>query len=248
MYYKKSFLFFSVIILFLAINLINAEEDTDEGYSGKLTVTNTGGGRIIITGPGQMPTHYCGNDVLETYIGEQCDGSVGPNTCASLGFDSGDLSCQEDCVFDTSNCANDPVIPVIPVNPGNPGPGGSSPSGGSIAPATCVEAWTCASWGECEDESQSRTCNDVNKCGTKSIKPIDARGCSVEGESGDEALETISSDIPQNNQEGFFSKITGAVVGGGTGKTIGIIIFIVAIMGISIFTYKKRNKKRNKSK
>ena len=37
--------------------------------------------------------------------GEQCDGSdLGGATCASLGFTGGTLSCNTNCVFDTSGC------------------------------------------------------------------------------------------------------------------------------------------------
>jgi hypothetical protein len=38
----------------------------------------------------------------------------------------------------------------------------------------------------------------------------------------------------------FFSRLTGAVISGGTGSIIGVIIFLVAIAGISTYVYKKR--------
>jgi sulfatase modifying factor 1 len=53
----------------------------------------------------------CGNGVLEG--GEQCEAGVPlGDTCASLGFDSGDLSCNAaTCQYDTSDCANNSCLP-----------------------------------------------------------------------------------------------------------------------------------------
>ena len=46
----------------------------------------------------------CGNGQLEA--GEQCDGSNhGGKTCASLGFDGGQLRCTAGCAFDTQQCS-----------------------------------------------------------------------------------------------------------------------------------------------
>ncbi len=45
----------------------------------------------------------CGNGVLDQ--GEDCDGDdLGPASCASLGYQPGQLACQQDCTFDTSGC------------------------------------------------------------------------------------------------------------------------------------------------
>lgn len=49
----------------------------------------------------------CGNGVLET--GEQCDGSnLGGQTCTSLGYSGGTLSCNANCTFNTSACTTAP--------------------------------------------------------------------------------------------------------------------------------------------
>jgi hypothetical protein len=49
----------------------------------------------------------CGNGIIES--GEECDGSnLGGQTCESLGYYSGTLSCNPDCTFDTSNCQTAP--------------------------------------------------------------------------------------------------------------------------------------------
>jgi hypothetical protein len=45
----------------------------------------------------------CGDSTVN--LGEDCDGaSLGGQTCASLGFQSGTLACAPDCTFDTSEC------------------------------------------------------------------------------------------------------------------------------------------------
>ncbi|MFV8751115.1 M23 family metallopeptidase [Nannocystaceae bacterium ST9] len=45
----------------------------------------------------------CGNGVVDP--GEQCDSGTNGQTCAGLGFDEGDLICDE-CQFDTSGCCD----------------------------------------------------------------------------------------------------------------------------------------------
>ncbi len=54
---------------------------------------------------GQL-TIYCGNGIIEQEMEEQCDGSkLNQETCRSLGFDKGVLSCSSSCKFDTSKCS-----------------------------------------------------------------------------------------------------------------------------------------------
>ena len=63
---------------------------------------------------------YCGNGVIDTAIGEICDGAdVGTATCSSTGFTSGALGCSSSCKgFDTASCGpaqcgpNDSYDPV----------------------------------------------------------------------------------------------------------------------------------------
>ncbi|MDD4607139.1 MAG: hypothetical protein PHS07_02255 [Patescibacteria group bacterium] len=44
----------------------------------------------------------CGNNIVE--MGEYCDGVAIPETCASLGYGGGTLSCNPNCTFNTSLC------------------------------------------------------------------------------------------------------------------------------------------------
>ncbi|MEE8523712.1 MAG: hypothetical protein V3T72_07245, partial [Thermoanaerobaculia bacterium] len=50
----------------------------------------------------------CGNGNID--FGEDCDGTnLGGATCESLGFHAGTLSCDLTCMFDTSQCIDQPV-------------------------------------------------------------------------------------------------------------------------------------------
>jgi hypothetical protein len=41
----------------------------------------------------------------------------------------------------------------------------------------CTESWSCGSWSTCTNSTQTRTCTDVNSCGTTSSKPALSQGC-----------------------------------------------------------------------
>ena len=41
----------------------------------------------------------------------------------------------------------------------------------------CVENWVCDDWGACLDGEQTRTCNDINSCGTQLNKPNETQEC-----------------------------------------------------------------------
>lgn len=41
----------------------------------------------------------------------------------------------------------------------------------------CVENWDCTEWSECEDEEETRTCTDLNECGTEKDKPAEVQEC-----------------------------------------------------------------------
>ncbi|MFH1597561.1 MAG: putative glycoside hydrolase [Patescibacteria group bacterium] len=41
----------------------------------------------------------------------------------------------------------------------------------------CEEDWQCTDWSDCEDSQQTRTCTDLNVCGTEIDKPEETRYC-----------------------------------------------------------------------
>jgi hypothetical protein len=58
---------------------------------------------------------------------------------------------------------------------------GGGPAGAVTENVTCVEDWECTEWSECIEGKQTRTCTDLNNCGTTADKPTEVREC-IEGE------------------------------------------------------------------
>lgn len=82
--------------------LLQANEDCDDGNA------NNGDGCNAL-----CKKEICGDGVLQSSLGETCDGSqLGGKNCLSLdmGFDSGTLSCSDQCQFNTSLCKAPPKI------------------------------------------------------------------------------------------------------------------------------------------
>jgi PGF-pre-PGF domain-containing protein len=44
-------------------------------------------------------------------------------------------------------------------------------------PTVCTENWSCTEWGECINGVQTRTCTDINNCGTTKNKPATSQSC-----------------------------------------------------------------------
>lgn len=44
-------------------------------------------------------------------------------------------------------------------------------------PTTCTENWDCSVWSVCMSNQQTRTCTDLNSCGTTSLKPAITQSC-----------------------------------------------------------------------
>jgi hypothetical protein len=49
----------------------------------------------------------CGDGIVQTSLGEQCDGlDLNAQTCSSIGFTSGVIACRNSCIFDTNSCVS----------------------------------------------------------------------------------------------------------------------------------------------
>ncbi len=46
----------------------------------------------------------------------------------------------------------------------------------------CTPSWECGDWGDCVDNTQTRTCLDTNNCGTTAGKPGESQTCGITGE------------------------------------------------------------------
>ena len=82
----------------------------------------------------------------------------------------GDGYCNND--ENSDNCPQDCPKPPSP----------SPPGGGFLVLPPCTEDWSCTGWSECFPEGiQTRTCTDLNECGTEEDMPEEIRTCEIEG-------------------------------------------------------------------
>jgi hypothetical protein len=82
-------------------------EALDEGFTGG-TLSCDDNCRFDMSECVDDTPEICGNGEVDE--GEDCDGSeLGGETCESLGFESGELACQN-CFFDTSGCQGPPEL------------------------------------------------------------------------------------------------------------------------------------------
>jgi hypothetical protein len=44
---------------------------------------------------------------------------------------------------------------------------------------TCTESWSCSDWSSCVNSIQTRSCEDLNNCGTTFDKPSESRSCTT---------------------------------------------------------------------
>lgn len=210
-----------VVTLVLTLSLILAAE-TGEPFRGELTV-GSGGGVIVVEGPGSTGA-FCGNDVIDVLIGEQCDGTnLGANTCLDYGYTGGTLSCQSSCNLDFSACTSTSGS----TTPSGGSSGSSRRSSSSSSTEKCDSNWVCGEWSSCFGGTQSRTCS--TECGVESAKPAEERSC---GE----------GTILEEEQGPFMSFITGAVTGiRETPEVYLLILITIGLVGGLLYTgYKRR--------
>ncbi|MFP4112188.1 MAG: hypothetical protein ACLFPQ_06095 [Candidatus Woesearchaeota archaeon] len=71
---------------------------------------------------------------------------------------------------------------------------------------SCTENWDCDSWGDCVDGTQTRTCTDLNECGTTDERPnpFESRSCTVDDDDDDDEDDSgdSSSSSASNNRGG----------------------------------------------
>ncbi|MFH1916537.1 MAG: hypothetical protein ABIJ21_04690 [Nanoarchaeota archaeon] len=158
----------------------------------------------------------------------------------------------------TSTCPAD--CPAAPADGGSggggSGGGGSGGGGGALTSfsttpveETCVPDWTCSEWLDCTNGVQKRVCVDSSKCGMDETKPAVQAYCESE-----ETIDTTEDNFPLNDnpveltaqeaaKEEGMGGITGAVLGGGTGSIIALIV-LIAIVGAILAIYFLNKRRR----
>ncbi len=91
---------------------------------------------------------------------------------------------------------------------------------------TCEENWTCTEWSECSpDGIQTRTCVDVNECGTEENKPEEERSCQYKP-------VTTESEGKESQQQGF--DLVGYVINN-PATFYGISLIIIFVIVIALY-------------
>ena len=63
----------------------------------------------------------------------------------------------------------------------------------------CTQNWDCSSWSDCNNGQQTRTCSDLNNCGTTNNRPSISRGCNIVNNSVNSSVSTsINIDAEWN--------------------------------------------------
>lgn len=107
--------------------------------------------------------------------------------------------------------------------------GSSSNQTQNQSATTCEPDWQCSEWTACVNGFENRRCIDANQCGTEDGRPAETQACE-------------SAPVEQES-EGLFNQLTGAVVGGGVaaiGGAVALLIIIAALVGVAVW-YRKRD-------
>ncbi|QQG38910.1 MAG: hypothetical protein HYS32_00385 [Candidatus Woesearchaeota archaeon] len=120
--------------------------------------------------------------------GEICDSEIASSergVCCSNRCEI----CQEnwictswsECVngVQTRNCVDNNFCDTGKNKPAEQRSCADSVSSSSPVNLTCNAVWVCSDWGNCLNGFQTRSCSDVNNCGTNEGKPLTSKSCSL---------------------------------------------------------------------
>ena len=106
-----------------------------------------------------------------------------------------------------------------------------SPSGGGGGSSSSY--WECREWSDCINETQTRTCEDVN--GLRADR-VETKECFSEFIPLEEDETPTETEETQSTPAGFFAAITGAVIGAlGTSGIVIVPVFIILIVIVTGF-------------
>ena len=198
-----------------SISTSSVIKDGKYGYDDPLLVSD-------IIGNGEKVSFYINGKLVENDI---------------VDFAIGEIT-NLDIIIDTVPFDND--NPDDGAGDDNSGSTGDSNGGGGGSSYVCVENWECGNWSECINDVQRRLCVDLNECGPENNKPEEYFEC------GEENIENtildFSSTEPDEDDESFFSVMTGAVVGavGTTGGVVTGMIILVILSGFVAIRIRKK--------
>ena len=109
------------------------------------------------SGTGSVIQQYCCMPVPEQNQCEQAGGT-----------------CRDSCLQ-----GEQPDLGLTQYCPPIGGGGTSSATNQYCCRESCDEIWDCTLWSSCINNQQTRTCNDINNCGTTSNKPLETQSCNL---------------------------------------------------------------------
>jgi len=115
--------------------------------------------------------------------------------------------------------------------------------GGGGSSYVCESNWECTDWSECIREFRTRICHDTNNCSYSYNEPIERTDCETNF-----TLEGVTLE-EEPAEEGFFSRITGAAIGGisdfaksGAGAFVFVVLIVAAGGFVLLRVYKLRKR------
>ncbi len=102
----------------------------------------------------------------------------------------------------------------------------------------CSPDWSCSEWLDCLGGQQRRVCVDNNACGTSEGKPEEVRSCVP--------LDLEASlEQERKSTQGFFSRLTGAVVGsvGSTVSFLGVLLLVLLLALVALLVARRIKEK-----
>lgn len=126
----------------------------------------------------------------------------------------------------------------------------------------CMKNWSCSEWSDCDTNNvKIRTCVDLNECEDALDKPEEMDYC-VQSKEEEVELTTKDNQLDFDFEEdeekaepevtddelkkSGFSKITGAVIGGGVTSFMSLIALFL-LLGLILFVHRKRLALNNKA-
>lgn len=108
----------------------------------------------------------------------------------------------------------------------------------------CSTEWIISEWSECGDGVQTRTVSyPANFCAPKTERPIETRSCTSD--------EDKSGKDTENQDRGFFSLLTGFVIGDILSSPVNtaiVIVILLVLVGLVMFVIAKRKAAKKSSK
>ncbi len=166
-------------------NITNGNEECDDGDDNGVEL-----------GWSEDGIEYCNEDcklIMGSYCGDgDCDSEENCNNCSS------DCGCDSDEICEDGSCIkedNDEEEISDSSTTSTDSSSTSSITTSATQNETCTPNWECTEWSECVNESQSRTCEDTNNCGTEEGKPSLVQSC--------EMPETCFDGIQNQDEKGI---------------------------------------------